>query len=124
MKQNPNWTPESQKIRDEDKYGKPTYTEKNTGRIMDFVGERPTYVPFTVKAKIDPTATPVLLISVDKTQLPAGSTIDKVTGKTTIALATAPGALLSATNQNNGASVLSAFVVAAGGLVFDPRAIE
>lgn len=76
--------------------------------MIDFVRDRG-YMPTTIATKIDPTATPRLLVEIDKTILPAGSSIDTVTGITTIALPGTPGALIGAINTSNGVNVMAAF---------------
>ncbi len=85
---------------------------------------RPSFVPTHINAIIDPTARPTRLVSIDKTVLPTGSTIDTATGIMTIALPSVPGVLLSAVNLTNGQSVLSAFSLSGNGLVFNPRLLE
>ncbi len=43
------------------------------------VKDRPGFIPNNIFAKVDPTALPKLLVQIDKTVLPLGSTIDKAT---------------------------------------------
>ncbi len=64
-----------------------------------------TYIPKQVYASVDTTVTPVRLISIDKTLLPAGSMIDTVTGDVTIPVVLALGNFKSATNTTNGRNI-------------------
>ena len=79
---------------------------KNAPSLLDFTKGRPSFVPTHIDAIIDPTARPTRLVSIDKTVLPTGSTIDTATGITTIALPGVPGVLVSAINLTNGQNVL------------------
>ncbi|MBL8343576.1 MAG: Ig-like domain-containing protein [Rubrivivax sp.] len=55
-------------------------TPANWGRLVDVAAERPQRLPSQVLARTDHTAAPVRLVEVDKTGLPAGSTIDRTSG--------------------------------------------
>jgi uncharacterized protein YjdB len=90
----------------------------------EFVGERPWYVPYTVNAKVDPTALQKLIVQIDKSILPVGSTIDKVTWDVLIALSGVPGSLIGATNISTGASVLNSFAIEWTSLRFRSKSIE
>lgn len=48
------------------------------------VAKKPAFLPAQVNAKIDATATPTRMVAIDKTQLPLGSVIDKVSGLLTV----------------------------------------
>jgi hypothetical protein len=54
--------------------------------LLDQVAQRPSFIPSHVIAKIDNTALPTRLIAIDKTALPAGSTINAATGAITTPL--------------------------------------
>lgn len=56
------------------------------GKLLDQVAVRPAFLPSQVVAKLDTTATPTRLIAVNKGSLPAGSSIDTLTGNITTPL--------------------------------------
>lgn len=52
--------------------------------LVNAVAKKPSFLPTQVNAKVDTTATPTRKIAIDKTQLPSGSVIDKVSGLLTV----------------------------------------
>ena len=52
--------------------------------LVNAVAKRPTFLPSQVNAKIDTTASSTRLIAIDKTGIPAGSTIENATGILTV----------------------------------------
>jgi AraC-like DNA-binding protein len=52
--------------------------------LVNAVAKKPSFLPTQVNAKVDTTATPTRKIAIDKTQLPLGSVIDKVSGLLTV----------------------------------------
>ena len=60
-----------------------------SGNMLDQVTMRPSYMPSRVVAKVDTTAAPTRLVVVDKTALPAGSSIDRTNGDVTVPLGAA-----------------------------------
>ena len=52
--------------------------------LVNAVAKRPTFLPSQVNAKIDTTASSTRLIAIDKTGIPAGSTIENATGILTL----------------------------------------
>ncbi len=72
--------------------------------LLRQVAQRPSVIPSHVVAKVDDTALPTRLIAVDKTALPAGTTINTPVGDVTIPLGTAVSSIAGVTKN------LSAFV--------------
>jgi hypothetical protein len=56
------------------------------GHLLDQVAQRPSVIPSHFLAKVDATALPTRLIAINKTSLPAGTTIDAATGDITTPL--------------------------------------
>jgi hypothetical protein len=91
--------------------------------LLDQVATRPSFIPSHVIAKIDNTALPTRLIAVDKTALPAGSTISAATGDITSPLGVAVTGIASVT-KNLGAFVNTGqFSLSGNSLVTKPSLI-
>jgi len=76
--------------------GKPMPGQPND--LLDQVARRPAYLPSQVIAKVDKTATPTRLVAIDKTGLPAGSSI-AANGDITVPLGVAVTAISSITRN-------------------------
>ena len=52
-----------------------------TSALVEQVARRPSFLPSQVLAKVDKTATPTRLIAINKTTIPAGSSVNQATGE-------------------------------------------
>ncbi|MDP1772550.1 MAG: hypothetical protein Q8L15_09730 [Methylobacter sp.] len=82
------------------------------GSLLDQVANRPAFIPVQVVAKLDTTAIPTRLIAVNKAALPAGSSVNTVTGAITTPLGVAVTGIAAVTLNaapfgNNGQFSLS-----------------
>lgn len=82
------------------------------GSLLDQVANRPAFIPAQVVAKLDTTAIPTRLIAVNKAALPAGSSVNTVTGAITTPLGVAVTGIAAVTLNaapfgNNGQFSLS-----------------
>ncbi|MBL8324236.1 MAG: Ig-like domain-containing protein [Rubrivivax sp.] len=96
----------------------------NWGRLLDVVAERPQRLPQQVLARADHTAAPVRLVEIDKTALPAGSTIDRASGAISVPLGVSVSGIAGITR--NGAAFADgggAFMASAQQLVIEPAAL-
>jgi len=75
------------------------FTDNN---LLDAVAARPGWLPAQVVAKRDSSAAPARLIAVDKTALPAGSSVDTATGAVSVPLGIAVTGI-AGTTRNGGA---------------------
>ncbi len=116
IRENPSWIPPAIA-----NTNPPSY---QVADILKMVKNRPEYIPNTIFAKVDQTALPKLLVQIDKSVLPIGSTIDRVSGDVIISLPGTPGSIISATNLTTGNSVMNAFEIAGNSLRFKSRTLE
>ena len=94
-----------------------------TDGLLDQVAARPGWMPSQVIAKLDTSAAPTRLIAVDKTALPAGSTINAATGSITTPLGIAVTGIAGVT-RNGGAFLNSGqFALSGNNLVINPGLI-
>jgi len=95
----------------------------NDGGLLDQVAARPAWMPSQVIAKLDTTAGPTRLVGVDKTALPAGSTVDTASGIITAPLGVAVLGIAAVTR--NGAPFANAgqFALSGNSLVVNPNLI-
>ena len=93
--------------------------------LMEMVTTRPSFVPYTVSAHVDDSTKPSLLLQVDKSQLPRGTTLDKTSGDMTIALTENPGTIIGVKNTSkDDADMSSAFAISGNTIYFRPRFID
>ena len=91
------------------------------GNLLDQVAMRPSYMPSRIVAKVDTTAAPIRLVVVDKTALPAGSSIDTATGDITVPLGTAVTSIASITRNLAVFTNTGQFVLGSSTLTVRPR---
>jgi hypothetical protein len=93
------------------------------GSLLDQVALRPSFIPSHVVAKIDNTALPTRLIAVDKTALPAGSSINAATGDITTPLGIAVTGIAGVTRNGGAFSNSGQFGLNGNSLVTKPSLI-
>ena len=91
--------------------------------LLDQVAQRPSFIPSHVIAKIDNTALPTRLIVVDKTALPAGSTISAATGDITTPLGVVVTTIASVTKNLGAFANTGQFSLSGNSLVTKPSLI-
>ncbi|CAN4265733.1 hypothetical protein MCERHM31_00072 [Methylophilaceae bacterium] len=97
--------------------------------LVNAVAKKPSFLPTQVNAKVDTTATPTRKIAIDKTQLPSGSVIDKVSGLLTVPIQISgldvPVSSIASVTKNAGAFNNSGQFVLSGStsLVINPSLI-
>jgi hypothetical protein len=91
--------------------------------LLDQVAQRPGYIPSHVVAKVDTTALPTRLVAVDKTTLPAGTTIDAATGDITTPLGVAVTGIASVTRNGTAFANTSQFALSGNNLITRPSQI-
>lgn len=92
--------------------------------LVDQVARRPSFLPSQVIAKIDTTATSTRLVVIDKTGLPAGSSVATATGILTVPIGTAVSAIASITLNGSAFTNSSQFALSGGtNLVINPNLI-
>ncbi|MDP1956884.1 MAG: hypothetical protein Q8J75_01745 [Rhodocyclaceae bacterium] len=91
--------------------------------LLDQVAMRPNFIPSHVVAKIDTTALPTRLIAVDKTALPAGSSIATATGIITTPLGVAVTGIVGVTLNAVFFANSGQFSLSGNNLVTDPNKI-
>jgi hypothetical protein len=91
--------------------------------LLDQVAARPAWMPAQVVAKLDTTAGPTRLVAVDKTALPAGSSVAPATGIVTAPLGVAVLGIAAVTR--NGVPFVNAgqFALSGNNLVVNPNLI-
>jgi hypothetical protein len=92
--------------------------------LLDQVAQRPSFIPSRVVAKIDNSALPTRLIAVDKTALPAGSTVNPANGDITTPLGVAVVSIASVTKNLAAFSNTGQFSLSGNSLVIKPSLIE
>ncbi len=96
---------------------------KRSNGLLNKVAQRPAYLPSQVVAKVDTSAAPTRLIAVDKTAIPAGTSIDTATGIITVPLGVT---VISITGITRDAAVFSnsgQFALSGNNLVVNPNLI-
>lgn len=96
----------------------------NWTRLLDQVAQRPGFIPAQVVAKRDTTATPQRLIAVDKTALPAGSSVATATGVITAPLGVAVTTIAGVTLNGGAFANAGQFALAGNSLLIYPAAIS
>ena len=92
--------------------------------LVDQVSRRPSFLPAQVIAKVDNTATPTRLISIDKTGLPTGSSVALATGILTVPIGTAVRGIAGVTLNGSAFSNGSQFTLSGStNLVINPNLI-
>jgi len=92
--------------------------------LVDQVSRRPSFLPAQVIAKVDNTATPTRLISIDKTGLPTGSSVAIATGILTVPIGTAVRGIAGVTLNGSAFSNGSQFTLSGStNLVINPNLI-
>jgi hypothetical protein len=91
--------------------------------LLDQVATRPSFIPSHVIAKIDNTALPTRLIAIDKTALPAGSTISAATGDITTPLGVVITSIASVTKNLGAFANTGQFSLSGNSLVIKPSLI-
>ena len=91
--------------------------------LLDQVAQRPSFIPSHVVAKIDNTALPTRLIAVDKTALPAGSTISAATGDITTPLGVVVTTIAGVTKNLGAFANTGQFSLSGNSLVTKPSLI-
>jgi hypothetical protein len=91
--------------------------------LLDQVAQRPSFIPSHVIAKIDNTALPTRLIAIDKTALPAGSTISAATGDITTPLGVVVTTIASVTKNLGAFANTGQFSLSGNSLVTKPSLI-
>ena len=93
------------------------------GNLLDQVSQHPSFLPAQVVARVDTTALPVRLIAVNKTALPAGSSVNTSTGAVTAPVGRAITSIAGVTK--NGAPFANAgqFTLSGNNLSTDPNKI-
>jgi len=92
--------------------------------LLDQVATRPGWMPSQVVAKRDTTAAPTRLVVVDKTALPAGTSVDSSTGAITAPLGVAVTGIAGVTRNAAPFVNTGQFVLSGNNLVIDPQRIE
>lgn len=87
------------------------------------MARRPSYLPAQVTVKIDPTAVAVRLVAVDKTAIPAGSTINPATGVISVPLGVAVTTIAGVTRNAAAFANAGQFALSGSNLLIDPAAI-
>ncbi len=83
------------------------------------------YIPKQVYASVDTTVTPTRLVSIDKTALPTGASIDKLTGNIIVQSGLPLGAFVSAVNAANGQAIpASVFLVNGNTITIQTQALQ
>jgi hypothetical protein len=95
----------------------------SVGPLVDQVAVRPSWIPSQVIAMLDKTAAPTRLIAVDKTALPAGSSIDTATGAITTPLGVAVTAIAGVTKNGGAFANAGQFALSGNSLIISPRLI-
>jgi len=93
------------------------------GSLLDQVAQRPASLPSQVVAKLDTTAAPVRLISVNKTALPAGASVNPATGAVTAPLGVAITGITGITLNGAPFANSDQFALTGNNLVIDPNKI-
>ena len=93
------------------------------GSLLDEVSKRPGFLPAQVVAKIDTTAVPVRLIDVNKTALPAGSSVNIATGVVTAPLGIAVTGIAGVTLNGAAFTNTGQFALSGNNLITDPAKI-
>jgi len=93
------------------------------GSLLDQVAKRPTFIPAQVVAKLDTTAIPTRLIAVNKTALPAGSSVNTDTGIITTPLGVAATGIAAVTLNAAPFGNSGQFSLSGNNLVIDPSKI-
>jgi hypothetical protein len=91
--------------------------------LLDQVAQRPSFIPSHVIAKIDNTALPTRLIAIDKTALPAGSTISAATGDITTPLGVVVTTIAGVTKNLGAFANTGQFSLSGNSLVIKPSLI-
>jgi len=91
--------------------------------LLDQVALRPSVIPSHVIAKVDTTALPTRLIVVDKTTLPAGSSINAATGDITTPLGVVVTGIASVTRNGGAFANTSQFALSGNNLITRPSQI-
>jgi hypothetical protein len=83
------------------------------------------YIPKQVYASVDTTVTPTRLVSIDKTALPTGASIDTLTGNIIVQSGLPLGAFVSAVNAANGQAIpASVFLVNGNTITIQTQALQ
>ncbi|MDO8465839.1 MAG: hypothetical protein Q7S46_11405 [Gallionella sp.] len=93
------------------------------GNLLDQVAQRPGFLPAQVVAKLDTSAAPVRQIAVDKTALPAGSSVNTVTGAITTPLGIVATGIAGVTLNAAPFANTGQFALSGNSLVIDPNQI-
>ncbi len=91
--------------------------------LISQVASRPSFIPSRVIARIDPTALPTRLSSIDKTTLPAGTTVNPATGDITTPLGVAVMGIAGITRNGAALANTGAFSLSGNNLVTRPGKI-
>lgn len=91
--------------------------------LLDQVAMRPSFIPSQVVAKVDQTALPTRLIAVDKTALPAGSSVNTTTGDVTTPLGVVVTSIASVTKNLGAFANTGQFSLSGNSLVIKPSLI-
>ncbi|MEI7612546.1 MAG: DUF1566 domain-containing protein [Betaproteobacteria bacterium] len=91
--------------------------------LLDQVSVRPGFIPSRVIARVDTTATPTRLIAIDKTALPAGSTINTANGDVTVPLGVAVTSIAGVTKNLVVFANAAQFALSGNNLVIRPSQI-
>ncbi|MDP1609947.1 MAG: DUF1566 domain-containing protein [Sulfuritalea sp.] len=103
----------------------PDLPRANSGNdgLLDQVATRPAWMPSQVIAKLDTTAAPTRLIAVDKTALPAGSSVNTTTGAITTPLGVVVTGIAGVTLNAAPFANAGQFGLSGNSLVIDPGKI-
>ena len=93
------------------------------GNLLDQVAQRPGFMPAQVVAKLDTTAAPVRQIAIDKTALPAGASVNTVTGAVTTPLGIVATGIAGVTLNAAPFANTGQFALSGNSLVIDPGQI-
>ncbi|MDO8464583.1 MAG: Ig-like domain-containing protein [Gallionella sp.] len=93
------------------------------GNLLDQVAQRPGFLPAQVVARLDTSAAPVRQIAVDKTALPAGSSVNTVTGAITTPLGIVATGIAGVTLNAAPFANTGQFALSGNSLVIDPSQI-
>jgi len=93
------------------------------GSLLDQVAQRPGFLPAQVVAKLDTTAAPVRQIAIDKTALPAGSSVNTATGAITTPLGIVATSIAGVTLNAAPFVNTGQFALSGNSLVIDPSQI-
>lgn len=92
--------------------------------LINLVATRPSVLPSQVIAKLDSTATPTRLVAINKTSLPAGSSINTTTTQITVPLGTKVTGLASITRNRAAFANAGQFNLIGNNLIIDPKSLQ